>query len=275
MAARPLKIALVVLVAFAVTSLVGCGGSPAGTSSVGSAKGLRGSGDAEARHLRDSVVRGLERDFAEGTRVGGPAFESCLDRRLRKALDRPTLAGLVQVYRRPTGQPYAAQALNILAEPLAVDCGHRHFVPEMVNASRGLRGGKPAGAAVRKLGVTYGPYLGVRCLRAGHIACDRVGIDIVFRRAATGVVAVIGERHLRLRTPGMHSRVPRHDWVGTLTDAGLATKGSPLAIEDPYGPQRWSGSPPVYVPVELRVTYASGRRAHALFAHVFLSPGWG
>jgi hypothetical protein len=287
MAARStLKIVLVLLAVLAGAVAGGCGGSSGGAGSGGSPERVRQVPDlqrvaastpkaAETWRLRDAVVRGLGRDFAAGTGVGGPAFESCLEALLREALDRPTLTRLVQVYRRPDGQAYAAQTLNILAGPLAARCGHRYLVPEMVDAADGLRGGKLLGAAVRKLGVTYGPYLGVRCRRPGHIACNRVGIDVEFGHAATAVVAVLGGRHLRMRTPGMHSDVRYRDWVGTLTDAGLTTVGSPLAIDHTYGPRRWSGYPPVYVPIEFRVTDADGARARAQFSHVLLSPGWG
>jgi hypothetical protein len=62
-------------------------------------------------------------------------------RLLRQALDRATIRELVRIYRTPDGQPYAAQALNGLAAPLAARCGHRTYVPELVEASRGLRKG--------------------------------------------------------------------------------------------------------------------------------------
>lgn len=285
MAARPDLRLAILLIALAAGGVLagGCGSSAGDTQAPEISSRVAnvapasapGTESGEVGRVRDAVLGGLRRDFAEGTGVGGPSFESCLEGRLREALDRPTLDRLVGVYRRPWGQHYSAQALNILAEPLAARCGHRYYVPEMVAASRGLRSGKLAGAAARKLGVTYGPYLGVRCRRAGRIGCDRVGIDIVFRRRATAVVAVVDGRHLSLRTPGMHSGVRDHDWVGTLAGAGMNRKGSPFAIEDAYGPRRWSGYPPVYVPIEFRVAYADGTRARALFAHVFLSPGWG
>jgi hypothetical protein len=37
----------------------------------------------------------------------------------------------------------------------------------------------------------------------------------------------------------------------------------------------WAGSPPLYVPVELRVKFAGGRSAGGLLPKVFVSPGWG
>jgi hypothetical protein len=97
--------------------------------------------DAYFEGIREAVVRGTGRDFAQGTGIGGPAFEACLRGLLREALDRATITGLLQLYRMPDGQPFAAQALNRLAAPLAARCGHRAYVPELVEASRGLRGG--------------------------------------------------------------------------------------------------------------------------------------
>ncbi len=224
--------------------------------------------------VREAVVRGAKRDFAQGTGIGGHSFRSCLLGLLGRALDRPTITRLVQVYRRPDGRAFAAQALNALAAPLAADCGHRHYVPELTGAALGLRFGKLMGSAVKELGVTYGPYLGVRCRHPDRIGCDRVGIDVVFGHAATEVLALVGDRRLPLRTPGMHNSIRYRDWVGTFADAGLERPGSPFHLSG-RPRSHWAGSPPVYVPVELRVRYADGHRASALFPHVFLSPDWG
>jgi hypothetical protein len=226
--------------------------------------------------LREAVLRGAARDFAEGTGIGGRAFETCVLGRLRTALDRPTLDRLVQVYRRPGGQPFAAQALNQLAAPLAARCGHRTYVPELVEASRGLRGASAAGPGAKRLGVTYGPYLGVRCRRANHVGCDRVGIDVVLAAPASSVTAVVAHRRLRLRTPGLHSGARYRDWVGTFERAGLQRASSPFHV-DGYGPAQaiWAGSPAVYVPLRLQVAFRDSRRAGAKFPAVFLSPGWG
>lgn len=288
----------------AAVALAGCGAaSPASTApstgaasptAAGSTPGPAASRPAavarsaaparQAVHLdrvRDAVVRGAARDFAQGTGIGGPAFEACVEGRLRAALDAATISRLAAVYRRPDGSAYAAQALNALASPLAARCGHRYWVPELVEAAHGLRSVPPTNAATRKLGVTYGPYLGVRCPRANHPGCGRVGIDVVFARAASRVVAIVGGHHLTLRTPGMHSGILRHDWVGTLTGAGFYRPGSPFHIgghhpdRRPVRNRNWAGYPPVYVPVELRVRFVGGRHARALLPHVFVSPGWG
>lgn len=226
--------------------------------------------------LRAAVVSGAARDFAIGNGIGGPRYESCVLALLREALDRPTLARLVQVHRRPGGPQFAGQALNTLALPLGTRCGHPYYVPELVEASRGLGRGRLQTAPAARLGITYGPYLGVRCRRANHHGCDLVGIDVVLGHAADRVLALVGNRRLQLHTPGMHDGVRYRDWVGTIVHAGLERPGSPFRIPDNgRAAGVWAGNPPVYVPVEFRVAYADGRRARALIPHVFLSPGWG
>jgi hypothetical protein len=219
---------------------------------------------AYLERVRDAVLRGASKDFAEGTGIGGPSFEACVKGSLRGALDGPTIANLVAVYRRPYGTAYAAQALNALVAPLAADCGHRYWVPELVGAARGLRSASPIGAATRKLGVTYGPYLGMRCRHAGYGRCGRVGIDVVLGHAATRVDAVIGcAQTIRLRTPGRHNGVEYRDWVGTFTHPELPPR------------RHHQDQALVYVAIELRVHFADGRRVHALFPHVLVSSGWG
>jgi len=119
-------------------------------------------------------------------------------------------------------------------------------------------------AAAKSLGVTYGPFLGLRCSHpVAKADCERIGIDVVFRRAATRVVAVAGDQRIALRTPGQHSGVRRHDWVGTFTEAGLA----PGSYKN--------GVNVIRVPVELQVTFANGRHARGLFPQALLAPGWG
>lgn len=214
--------------------------------------------------VRGAVLAGMGRDFAEGAGISGPSFHSCLRSELGEALDPPTISDLAAVYRRPGGSAYAAQMLNALALPLARECGHASWVPELTGAAAGLAGSHATGAAVRKLGVTYGPYLGLRCRHRYRRGCDRVGIDIVFRRAATSVVAVLGSQRIHLRTPGMHDGVRNHDWVGNFRRRGLLPPGR-FNLDDE----------PLYVAVELRVRFAGGRTARSLFPHVLVAPGWG
>jgi hypothetical protein len=214
--------------------------------------------------VRAAVVHGATRDFAEGTGIGGPAYASCVESGLGRALDPPTIGSLATVYRRPGGA-YAAQVLNALALPAATRCGHRYWVPELTGAAQGLASSHDTGAAVRALGISYGPYLGIRCYRSGARHCARVGIDVVFRRPATSVVAYVGLQHVRLVTPGQHNGITNHDWVGAFTHAHFIPRGRRFNIDDE----------PFYVAVELRVIFAGGRHAHALLPRVMVAPGWG
>jgi hypothetical protein len=214
--------------------------------------------------VRRAVVRGAAADFAHGTGIGGRPFEECVKSLLGEALDGPRIGDLVAVYRRPAGTAYAAQALNALTAPLAASCGHRSWVPELVEAARGLRSAAPIGAAIEKLGVTYGPYLGKRCRHTGYRGCELIGIDIVFGHAATRVVAIAGDQQISLRTHGKHNGIRYRDWVGNFTHAGLSRREPDHLATDL-----------VYVGVEVRVHFADGRSAQALFPHVLVSSGWG
>jgi hypothetical protein len=231
----------------------------------GSGSAASGSGNsAYFDHVRDAVVQGSGRDFAEGTGIGGPAYAACVTSELGAALDPPTISSLASVYRRPGNSALVAQILNAITLPGATRCGHRHWVPELTGAARGLSFSHDTGVAVRTLGVSYGPFLGVRCRKAGSRHCGRVGIDVVFRRPATSVVAYIGGQKTRLATPGLHSGITNHDWVGTFTHSRFIPHGSFNIDNEPF-----------YVAVELRVIFAGGRHAHALFPRVLVAPGWG
>ncbi|MFT3866615.1 MAG: hypothetical protein QM729_20325 [Solirubrobacterales bacterium] len=253
-ARRSIGIAVLALLAAAAVSLAAAAGSVA----------PRPGGQAYFERVRDAVIAGMGRDFAEGAGVSGPEFQACLKSGMREALDPPTISDLAAVYRRPGGSAYAAQILNALALPLARACGHASWVPELTGAAAGLATSHATGAAVRRLGVTYGPYMGLRCRHRYRRGCDLVGIDLVFRRAATRVVAVVGSQRIHLRTPGMHDGVRHHDWVGSFRRRGILPKGNFGLDDEPY-----------YVAVEVRVRFADGRRAEALFPHVLVSPGWG
>ena len=229
--------------------------------------------------MRDKVLLGLATDFRGGTQAGPDGFGLCVRLGMRRALTRAQLSRLVSVYRRPGGQQFAAQALNALAAPIGAECGGAKFVPEMIGASEALGGDYPLSRldiAARRLGVVYGPYLGVRCGRAGSTRCDQIGIDIVLHRQAAAVTAWVGGRRLRLRTPGLHNGVAGRDWVGYLGRAGLNRPGSPFRIpRNGRDPGTWAGYPPVYVPVRLAIAYSSGDRVLGTLPRVFLSPGWG
>jgi hypothetical protein len=194
---------------------------------------------------------------------------------MRLRLDERTLRSLALVYRRPSGQQFTAQALSDLAVPVGDRCGGRRFVPEMIDASIAFRTGHLPAAGIEAR-LSYGPYLGVTCGRANTIGCDSVGIDLVLRREASAVTARVAGRELRLRTPGLHTGVAGRDWVGYLDRVGLGRPESPFHV-DSYSrdPEVWAGSPPLYVPVRLEVSYPAGRRATGTLPRVSLSPGWG
>lgn len=258
--------ALLGLVPLLVAAMVVLGvhlGGPGSASGSPTGRSAQRSAAPYFARVRAAVLAGVRHDFREGTGIGGHPFRSCLEGLLRERLDPPAITGLVAIHRTPGGNAYAAQALNGLAAPLAASCGHRYWVPELVGAAEGLSFGHPTDASVRRLGITYGPYLGRRCSPPGRRNCERVGIDVVFRHAATRVVAVSGAQKIHLRTPGKHDGVRYRDWVGTFTDAGFPR------------PARGAGGTIAYAPVELRVRFADGRHVAALLPHVALMPGWG
>ena len=145
--------------------------------------------------MRDKVVLGLATDFRAGTHAGPDGFGLCVRLGMRRVLTRAQLSRLVSVYRRPGGQAFAAQALNALAAPIGAECGGAKFVPELIGAAEALGGEYPLSRldiAARRLGIGYGPYLGVRCARPGSTHCDQVGIDVVLHREAAAVTAWVG-----------------------------------------------------------------------------------
>jgi hypothetical protein len=214
--------------------------------------------------VRDSIMRGVDRDFARSTGIASLSFQVCFEGKMREALDPPTISGLAAAYRRPGGPAYAAQLLNSIASPLAARCGHRSWVPELTGAARGLARSHATGAGVGRLGITYGPYIGIRCDYHHRHRCEKVGIDLVLRRASTSVTAIAGSQTIHLRTPGLHDGVREHDWVGTFTHAGLL----------PDRPYELKGEP-IYTRLELRVEFADGSSRAATLPHALISPGWG
>jgi hypothetical protein len=198
---------------------------------------------------------------------------------MHRALTRVRLDRLVAIYRRPDGRQLAAQTLNALAAPVGAECGGAEYVPELVTASVALGGDYPLsrlGIAARRLGVTYGPYLGVDCRRVGSKRCDRVGVDVVLRRDARAVTAWVGGRRLVLRTPGLHSGEAGRDWVGYLNRVGLGRPGSPFRVPSNGGnPDTWAGSPAVQLPVRLVISYPDETTVTGTLPRVPLSPGWG
>ena len=250
---RPLAFApLLFLLAFGL----GCGSSAGeAPAPVAEPSASLSSAATDFNRMRDKVVLGLATDFRAGTHAGPDGFGLCVRLGMRRVLTRAQLSRLVSVYRRPGGQAFAAQALNALAAPIGAECGGAKFVPELIGAAEALGGEYPLSRleiAARRLGIGYGPYLGVRCARPGSTHCDQVGIDVVLHREAAAVTAWVGGRRLHLQTPGLHNGVVGRDWVGYLGRVGLDRPESPFYIPlNGRNPGTWAGYPAVYVPVRL------------------------
>jgi hypothetical protein len=252
------RFAIVSLTLLAVLVGIGCGSS---ASEQRSGQGREKVAPTDYEAMRDKVVLGLAKDFRASSRVGPRRYGLCVRLGMRRALTPEQLSRLVAIYRRPEGQQFAAQALNALAAPVGAECGGAKYVPELITASEAVGGDYPLGRlgiAARRLGVTYGPYLGVTCRKAGSTDCDSVGIDVVLRRDARAVTAWVGGRRLVLRTPGLHTGRAGRDWVGYLDRVGLGRRDSPF-----------------HVPVRLEISYPDETTAAGTLPHVLLSPGWG
>jgi hypothetical protein len=285
MARRPLTALCLAVICAALASCgSGSGSDSAGSDSTGGTATTtppQGLSPAMTDYglMRDKVVLGLAKDFRAGTHAGPGGYALCVRLGMRRALSSDQLNRLVAIYRRPDGQAFAAQALSRIAAPIGAECGGARFIPEPIAASEALAGRYPLSRlmiAARRLGITYGPYLGVTCHRAGHIGCEEVGIDVVLRRDAKTVTAWVGRRRLALRTPGEHNGVAARDWVGFVRGVGLNRPGSPFRIPD-NGRNRgtWAGYPPVFLPVRLAIAYPGGGTVAGTLPRVFLSPGWG
>jgi hypothetical protein len=283
MSGRPKRIGLpagaaaagVALALVLTAALAACGSG--GATSTASTRG--GAAPLSEERLRDLVLHGVGEDFRRGTHAGPPGFALCLRLGIRRALDKTTLQRLLSIARRPEGAPYAAQALNGLAVPIGDACGSRRFVPELTSAAAVLDGVRIVDTRAHRLGLEYGPYIGVSCPRPNRADCDRVGIDLVLRRDARSVEVTVAGRAVDLVTPGPvphDAGAAGRDWGGYLSDVGLRRAGSPFHF--PAGrrpPDRWAGQPPVYLPVSLLVAYPGGRREAIRLPPTFLSPGFG
>ncbi len=161
--------------------------------------------------------------------------------------------------------------LRVWAAPSGASAAVRGQIEQLMD---GVREGPPTGPA--RLTVSYGPYLGVRCPRANSTRCDRIGLDLVLMKRVAAVSASIAGRPIRLTTPGLHNGIRGRDWVGSLRNAGMRRKGSPLHIPTNRRTDGiWAGNPPVYVPIRVTATYPDGHGLSRTFPHVSLAPGWG
>jgi hypothetical protein len=141
-------------------------------------------------------------------------------------------------------------------------------IPMLIPIGNTLRGCAPT-SPMRALGDATLPFLGVSCPVASSIACDRVGVGVNLRRAATLVVVQVAGRLVTLSPP----TDPHNDlWLGYLDNAGL--KHGPLDVHLPAGVKSCSGSPEVDAPVRVTALFPdghSGTRAGTVLLH----PGFG
>jgi hypothetical protein len=90
----------------------------------------------------------------------------------------------------------------------------------------------------------HAPYLGMACPKANSIACDRVGLTVWLKRAATGVSASVNGRPLRLEAGGTGGRPPATHWEGFLQPAGMLRGALKITPDRLLGGDRyyWVGS---------------------------------
>lgn len=193
MARRPLTaLCLAVLCA----ALAACGSDYTGGTAATTPPPRTSQARTDYGVMRDKVVLGLAKDFRAGTHAGPKGYALCVRLGVRRVLDEDQLNRLVAVYRRPDGEAFAAQALSRLAAPIGAECGGAKYVPEPIYASQALGGRYPLSRlaiAARRLGVSYGPYLGVTCRPPGTTRCESIGVDVVLGRDAQAVTAWVGE----------------------------------------------------------------------------------
>jgi len=115
------------------------------------------------------------------------------------------------------------------------------------------------------------PQLGVACLKASSIACDRVGVAVWLKRPAKRVTATINGRALVLHAGGLGGRGPTY-WEGYLKPAGLLR--GPLKVTPDRGRYFWQGRHPKDVRVRIAIHRADGSTDRAAVT-VALGSGWG
>jgi hypothetical protein len=151
---------------------------------------------------------------------------------------------------------------------LHVEQHGRPAVPMLIPIGNTLRG-CPVNGAIQTLGGAATPFLGVSCPVGNSIACDRVGIGVHLRRAATLVTVQVAGRLVTLSPP---LDPPDDLWLGYLFDAGL--RHGPLKVHIPASADLWAGSPEVDARVHVTAFFSNGRAA-TLSAGVLLHPGFG
>jgi hypothetical protein len=151
---------------------------------------------------------------------------------------------------------------------LRVEQRGRSAIPMLIPIGNTLRGCAATGP-MRMLGDASLPFLGVSCPVASSIVCDRVGVGVHLRRAATLVVVRVAGRLVTLSPP---TDLRADLWLGYLDNAGL--KRGPLDVHLPAGVNSWSGSPEVDSPVRVTAVFPDGHSG-TLSETVLLHPGFG
>ena len=141
-------------------------------------------------------------------------------------------------------------------------------LPLLIPIGNTLRGCEAKGP-MPALGATASPFLGVSCPVPNSIACDRVGIGVHLRRAATLVTVQVADRLVTLSPP---LDLPDDLWLGYLFNAGL--RSGPLNVGIPGTVHIWSGSPEVDAQVRVTAFFPDGLAA-TRGDTVQLHPGFG
>ncbi|MFZ1994964.1 MAG: hypothetical protein WAU75_12700 [Solirubrobacteraceae bacterium] len=141
-------------------------------------------------------------------------------------------------------------------------------LPMLIPVGNTLRG-CPQEGPMQTLGAAASPFLGVSCPVPKSIACDRVGIGVHLRRAATLVTVQVAGRLVTLSPP---LDPPDDLWLGYLFHAGL--RRGPLKVGLPGAGHLGTGSPGVYPRVRVTAFFPDGRAA-TRSEIVQLHPGFG
>ena len=152
-------------------------------------------------------------------------------------------------------------------------------------ATSGGTGGRPhprPGPAITEVMpdqlFAHPPYMGVACMKANSIACDRVGLAVWTKDPFVAVSATIGGRTFELPFedccgPQERSSRPRRQFLGFLSHAGLRGPG-PLAVQVENGRNRFTSLHGTTARVRVVATYADGARQTTTI-RLGLAAGWG
>jgi hypothetical protein len=121
--------------------------------------------------------------------------------------------------------------------------------------------------------VTYA-YLGVSCPTPNSIACDRVGLYVSTEQPPASVVATVAGHEFELDHQSEQGRNGgTAAYEGFLRAPGLLHRG-PLDVQA-NADDRWLGTPPVEVSVELRAVFEDEALGPATEIDIPLRAGYG